>query len=96
MEIEWDLVSQSMLDQLSMEDSVLVKSAVHDAVIDWEHVRATRLVGAWNDENVFVLRAGKKFRVVVSRKPDRMTVLDVIPERQIEALRQMLGGTAQA
>ena len=87
METEWNVVSESMLNQLSNVDKSLVKNAVERAAMDWQHTDAKRIVGAWGNENVFVLRAGTKFRIVVSLHPGKITVLDVIPREQLEALR---------
>jgi hypothetical protein len=94
METEWDVVSQSVLDQLSSGDRALVETTVERAATDWQHADARRLVGAWSGENVFLLRAGEKFRIVVSLEPEKITVLDVVPSGQIDALRRMRGDAA--
>ena len=56
---EWSLVAESILDQLTTHDRDLVKHAVHQAAMDWEHSEAKLLAGAWdkNMENMFVLHA---------------------------------------
>jgi hypothetical protein len=94
MQTEWGVVSQSVLDQLSSGDRTLVQSTVERAATDWLHADAKRLIGAWSGKNVFLLRAGEKFRVVVSLEPGKITVLDVVPSGQIEALRGVRGSAA--
>jgi hypothetical protein len=87
MRTEWNVVAESMFDQLSNIDRSMVISVVERAAMDWQDVGAKRLVGVKGQENVFVLRAGAKFRVVLARHPEKIIVLDVVPYGQIVGLR---------
>lgn len=87
MQTEWDYVAQSVLDQLGPHDRALVVAAVERACADWDAAPLLRVVvpgpGGGTE---YVLQAGAEFRVFVSRSPDRLTVLDVVPRKQIAAL----------
>jgi hypothetical protein len=87
MRTEWSVVAESVLNQLSSVDRSLVTSVVDRAAMSWQDADAKRLVGLREQENVFVLRAGTEFRVVLSRHPEKIVVLDVVPYRQIVGLR---------
>jgi len=94
MRIEWDVVAEAVLDQLTNGDKALVRKAVDLAATDWEHAGAHQLAGVGTDQNAFVLRAGTRFRVVLSRLPKQIVVLDIVPAQQLEGLRGAQRGSA--
>jgi hypothetical protein len=94
MRIEWDVVAESVLAQLTSDDKALVRKAVDLAATDWERADAHLLAGAGIDKNVFVLRAGTRFRIVLSRLAKKLVVLDIVPAGQLEGLRGAQRGSA--
>ena len=63
-------------------------AAVERAGADWDDASAQRVVVPGRGGGTeYVLRAGTEFRVFVSHSADRMTVLDIVPRKQLVAPR---------
>jgi hypothetical protein len=96
MDLKWTLVAESYFDQLSPAEQGKVLHAVERLPEEWEKLEGDRLYRLAGDEaNVYVLRVGEAFRVVLKREPDLISVVDVVRKAQIEGLRRLFG-TAHA
>lgn len=90
MRADWDYVAQSALDQLGDYERRLVESTVAGAAEDWQQISPALPKVAGESVPTYVLKAGSRFHVFVSCANGLMTVLDIVPERQIAALRALV------
>jgi len=90
MPLEWNLTAESYLDQLPSVERSKVLHAVEQLSANWDRLEGTRLhrlVGGQND--LYSLRAGSDLRVLVLRRGDLITVVDVVRKSQIDGLRRV-------
>ena len=96
MQVSWDLTARAFFDQLSIRDKTAVERAVVRLVENWEQLEAThlhRLAGLASKDGcpLQVLRVGRDLRVLLYRKNERITIIDVLRHSQIERLRTSPG-----
>jgi hypothetical protein len=95
-QITWHIVAQSFVDQLSPQDRTVVQHAVRSMAEDWDRVDPARVYRMQSDgDPVFVLRAGRDFRVFLTRKGDELNVLDVVRRGQLENYEPRRAGVAR-
>jgi mRNA-degrading endonuclease RelE of RelBE toxin-antitoxin system len=89
MQLEWSLAAGSYLDQLPPSEQSKVLHAVEQLSADWDNIEGTRLHRLIGDhDDLWSLRAGSEFRVLVRRSGDLITVVDVVRRSQIDGLRR--------
>jgi hypothetical protein len=96
MQITWQIVAQSYLDQLSAQERTRIQHAVRSAAEGWDsldrqHIEIMRSDG----DPVYVLRAGRDFRIFVSRKGDALEVLDIARWTQLSNYGPEYAGAAR-
>jgi mRNA-degrading endonuclease RelE of RelBE toxin-antitoxin system len=90
MKVEWTFTAESYLDQLSPKERSRVLQAVEDLPTTWDSLGGTRLKKLAGDKtDLFSLRVGSDLRVLVRRRGDAITVVDVVRRSQIDGLRRM-------
>ena len=90
MQLEWSLTADSYLDQLPSVERSKVLHAVEQLPASWERLEGTRLHRLIGDPNdLHSLRVGSDLRVLVRRRGDLITVVDVVKRSQIDGLRRV-------
>lgn len=90
MQLEWSLPANSYLDQLSLVERSEVLRAVEQLPASWERLEGTHLHRLKGDPNdLYSLRVGYDLRVLVWRRGDLITVVDVVRRSQIDGLRRV-------
>lgn len=92
MKVEWTLVAQTFLDQLSQPDRARVEHALQRLGQDWSQLRG-RLSLLKSERAaeppLFSLRVGHDLRVLLRQRDDTISVVDVVRRTQIEGLRDL-------
>lgn len=90
MKPEWTFTAESYLDQLPSTERSRVLHAVEHLPAAWEDLHGTRLKRLGGDQaDLFSLRVGSDLRVLVRRRGDAITVVDVVRKGQVEGLRRV-------
>lgn len=88
MQVEWDLVAESFLDQLSPQERAQVLQAVRSASEHWDQLGPSRIRALQSaGEPFYVLKAGHDLRVFLGKEATRLTVLDIARTRQLDSYR---------
>ena len=91
MNLEWDLTAESYFDQLPSVERSRVLHVVKDLATRWDGIKETHLHRLPGDQgNLFSLRVGSDLRVIVQRRDDVITVVDVVRRSQIDGLRRVM------
>jgi mRNA-degrading endonuclease RelE of RelBE toxin-antitoxin system len=94
MTLEWTFTAESYLDQLSPEERSKVLHAVERLPVEWGHLGGARLNQLEGEENLYSLRVGADLRVLVRRRNDVVTVVDVVRRSQVDGLRRLANADA--
>ena len=92
MNLEWDFTAEAYLDQLPSQERARVVHAVERLPLTWASLDKTqlqKLTGSQGD--LFSLRVGADLRILVRRRDDTITVVDVVRRSQVEGLRKLSG-----
>ena len=90
MKLEWSFTAESYLDQLSKVERSRVRHAVEHLPASWDSLEGTRLYRLKGDQNdLFSLRVGSDLRVLMQRRDDVITVVDVVRRSQVDGLRRV-------
>ena len=89
MKLEWNFTAESYLDQLPSTERSRVLHAVERLPTTWDSLDGTRLNRLKGDQtDLFPLRVGSDLRVLVRRRDDVITVVDVVRRGQVDGLRR--------
>jgi hypothetical protein len=90
MKLEWNFTAESYLDQLPSVERSRVLHVVKQLPTSWDGFEGTRLHRLKGDQNdLFSLRVGSDLRVLVRRRDDVITVVDVVRRSQVDGLRRV-------
>jgi mRNA-degrading endonuclease RelE of RelBE toxin-antitoxin system len=88
--VDWDFAAEAFLDQLPSQERAKVIHAVQklSTVPDGsDETQLRKLAGVQND--LYSLRVGGDLRVLVRKRSDTITVVDVVRRSQVEGLRRL-------
>jgi hypothetical protein len=89
MTLEWTFTAESYLDQLSPEERSKVLHAVERLPSEWGRLGGARLTQLEGEENLYSLLVGADLRVLVRRRDNVVTVVDVVRKSQVDGLRRL-------
>ncbi len=90
MKVHWDFTAEAFLDQLPSQERAKVIHAVQrlSAVPDDSNgPPLTKLAGVQSD--LYSLRAGSDLQVLLRKRDETVTVVDVVRRSQVEGLRRL-------
>jgi mRNA-degrading endonuclease RelE of RelBE toxin-antitoxin system len=90
MKVVWDFTAEAFLDQLPSQERAKVIHAVQrlSTVPDASNgAQLTKLAGVQSD--LYSLRAGSDLRVLLRKRNEIITVVDVVRWGQVEGLRRL-------
>lgn len=91
MNLEWSLTAESYFDQLPSAERSRVLHMVKDLAARWDTLEGTHLRRLFGDQgDLFSLRVGSDLRVIVQRRDNVITVVDVVRRSQIDGLRRVM------
>jgi hypothetical protein len=89
MPVEWTFTAESYLDQLPQAARAQVLHALEGLPAAWDGLLGARLAPVkGNREDLFQLRVGGDLRVLLRRRGEVITVVDVVRRSQIDGLRR--------
>jgi hypothetical protein len=92
MKLEWAFTAETYLDQLSWRERSKVLHAVDRLLEEWDDLiggSLNRLTG--EGAGLYALRVGSDLLVLLTRKDDLISVVDVVRKSQVEGLRRLAG-----
>jgi mRNA-degrading endonuclease RelE of RelBE toxin-antitoxin system len=90
MKVDWDFTAEAFLDQLPSQERAKVIHAVQrlsSTPDSSNEIQLKKLAGVQND--LYSLRVGGDLRILVRKRNDAITVVDVIRRSQVEGLRRL-------
>lgn len=90
MKVDWDFTAEAFLDQLPSRERANVVRAVEKLSAAPEgsnEAHLTKLAGSQSD--LYSLRAGSDLRVLLRKRNEIITVVDVVRRSQVEGLRRL-------
>lgn len=90
MKVDWDFTAEAFLDQLPSQERAKVIHAVQRLSTvpdDSNGPQLTKLAGVQSD--LYSLRAGSDLRVLLRKRNESVTVVDVVRRSQVEGLRRL-------
>jgi mRNA-degrading endonuclease RelE of RelBE toxin-antitoxin system len=90
MKVDWDFTAEAFLDQLPSQERAKVVHAVQrlsTAPDGSNETQLEKLAGIQND--LYSLRVGGDLRVLVRKRNESITVVDVVRRSQVEGLRRL-------
>jgi mRNA-degrading endonuclease RelE of RelBE toxin-antitoxin system len=90
MKVDWDFTAEAFLDQLPSQERAKVVHAVQRlaTVSDGSNeTQLTKLAGVPND--LYSFRVGGDLRVLLRKRNETITVVDVVRRSQVEGLRRL-------
>lgn len=90
-DIEWTLASQAYFDQLSLPERSKIELGIERLREQWPELIGDRLVllktSRAAEPPLYSFRVGGDLRMLVSRRGDAITIVDIVRRSQIEGLR---------
>jgi hypothetical protein len=92
MRLEWAFTAETYLDQLSARERSKVLHAVDRLPEEWNDLLGGSL-NRLTDEGtgLYALRVGSDLLVLLTRRGDLISVVDIVRKSQVEGLRRLAG-----
>ena len=90
MKVDWDFTAEAFLDQLPSQERAKVVHALQRLSAGRDSSSETqleKLAGA--EQDLYSLRVGADLRVLLQKRDETITVVDVVRRSQVEGLRRL-------
>jgi hypothetical protein len=90
MKLEWAFTAETYLDQLPLRERSKILHAVDRLPEEWDGLigdSLNRLTGDGGE--LYALRAGSDLLVLLTRRDDLISVVDVVRKSQVDGLRRL-------
>jgi hypothetical protein len=94
MKLAWAFTAETYLDQLSSRERSKVLHAVDRLPDEWDDLLGaslSRLAGA--EQELYAFRVGSDLFVLLTRRYDLISIVDIVRKGQIEGLRRLSGSS---